>query len=48
VQVTESLIDAKGKLRLEKGGLVAYALGQYFSLGRVIGRFGYSVRKKKV
>lgn len=47
VQVTESLLDAKGKLRLEKGGLLAYALGQYFALGRVIGRFGYSIRKKK-
>ncbi len=47
VQVTESLLDSKGKLRLEKGGLLAYALGQYFALGRTIGRFGYSVRKKR-
>ncbi len=47
VQVTESLLDSKGKLHLEKGGLLAYALGQYFVLGRTIGRFGYSVRKKR-
>lgn len=47
VQVTEALLDAKGKLRLEKGGLLSYALGQYFVLGRVIGHFGYSIRKKK-
>ena len=47
VQVTDALIDGKGKLRLEKGKLLAYALGQYFTLGRVIGRFGYSIRKKK-
>jgi flavin reductase (DIM6/NTAB) family NADH-FMN oxidoreductase RutF len=45
VQVTESLLDAKGKLRLEKEGLLT--LGQYFALGRVTGRFGYSIRKKK-
>lgn len=45
VQVSSRLLDAKGKLRLEKGGLMAYAVGQYFALGKVIGRFGFSVKK---
>jgi flavin reductase (DIM6/NTAB) family NADH-FMN oxidoreductase RutF len=47
VQVTSALIDAKGRLRLEKGGLLAFAHGQYFALGRCIGRFGFSVQKRK-
>ncbi len=47
VQVSSSLIDAKGRLRLEKSGLLAFAHGHYFSLGRHLGHFGFSVRKKK-
>jgi flavin reductase (DIM6/NTAB) family NADH-FMN oxidoreductase RutF len=47
VQVTSALIDAKGRLCLEKAGLLAFAHGQYFALGRCIGRFGFSVRKRK-
>jgi hypothetical protein len=27
--------------------LLAFAHGQYFALGRCIGRFGFSVRKRK-
>jgi flavin reductase (DIM6/NTAB) family NADH-FMN oxidoreductase RutF len=47
VQVTSSLLDAKGKLRLEKAGLLAFAVGQYFALGRSLGHFGFSVKKAK-
>ena len=47
VQVTESLIDAKGRLCLEKGGILAFAHGRYFTLGRSLGHFGYSIRKRK-
>ncbi len=47
VQVTAALIDGRGKLRLEKGGLLAFAHGQYFALGRCIGRFGFSVQRRK-
>lgn len=46
IQVDESLVDSTGKLRLDKANLLAYAHGQYFSLGDVLGTFGYSVRKK--
>ena len=46
VDVDEALIDEKGKLRLERAGLVAYAHGDYFELGKRIGNFGYSVAKK--
>lgn len=47
VNVDEKLLDAKGTLHLEKAGLVAYVHGKYYSLGRELGSFGYSVRKGK-
>ena len=46
VTVREELLDKEGKIRLEKCGLVAYAHGDYFALGKKLGSFGYSVRKK--
>lgn len=47
VNVEKSLIDNKGKLRLDKANLLCYSHGEYFSLSKSIGRFGYSVRKRK-
>lgn len=47
VDVNENLIDENGKLRLEKAGLAAYAHGDYFALGRKLGHFGFSVKKKR-
>ena len=46
VNVSEELLDAKGVLHLEKAGLAATAHGEYFALGRSIGKFGYSVKKR--
>jgi flavin reductase (DIM6/NTAB) family NADH-FMN oxidoreductase RutF len=47
VGADESLIDENGRLMLERARLFAYAHGDYFTLGRKIGDFGFSVRKKK-
>ena len=47
INVDESLLDENGKLRLEKAKLAAFAHGQYFELGKKIGDFGFSVKKKK-
>ena len=47
VSVDESLVDASGRLSLERAGLLAYVHGEYFALGRRIGKFGWSVRGKK-
>jgi flavin reductase (DIM6/NTAB) family NADH-FMN oxidoreductase RutF len=47
VNVEESLLDKNGKLQLEKAGLVCYSHGKYWSLGKNLGFFGYSVAKKK-
>ena len=47
VQVDESLLDVNGRLALEKANLAAYCHGEYFALGKKLGKFGYSVEKKK-
>ena len=47
VDVDDKLLDAKGVLHLENAGLIVTSHGEYFSLGRKLGSFGYSVRKKK-
>lgn len=47
VNVDEQYIDESGALDLEKAGLIAYAHGFYYTLGRKIGKFGFSVEKKK-
>lgn len=46
VNADAALLDANGKLQLEKAGLLAYAHGGYYSLGRQLGTFGWTVRKK--
>jgi len=47
VNVDEKLIDQKtNKLRLDKANLISYSHGFYYLLGKRIGKFGYSVRKK--
>jgi len=46
VDVDERCLDEEGKLSLEKAGLIAYAHGAYHELGKVLGTFGYSVKKK--
>lgn len=46
VNIDPALLDESGALHLEKAGLVAYSHGDYFALGKKLGDFGYSVRKK--
>ena len=46
MDVNEELLDQNGKLHLDRAGLLAYAHGEYFELGKKLGSFGYSVRKK--
>ena len=46
VNVDEELLDEKGKLHLDKAGLLAFAHGEYFEVGKKVGSFGFSVKKK--
>lgn len=45
VNVEPSIVDKNEKLCLDKASLVAFSHGEYFTLGDVIGTFGYSVKK---
>lgn len=47
VDVDENLLDKNGKLCMEKASLCAYAHGDYYELGKKIGKFGFSTDKKK-
>ncbi len=47
VSLNEELMDKNGRIMLENANLYAYVHGDYFSLGKKLGDFGYSVRKKK-
>lgn len=46
VDIDEKYLDKSSALRLDKAGLLAYAHGFYYALGRKIGKFGWSVEKK--
>jgi len=46
VHVEDTLIDAKGKIHLEKANLISYSHGEYFPIEtKAIGTFGFSVKK---
>lgn len=48
VQVRPDLIDRQNRLRLDRANLVAYAHGDYMSIGHQLGFFGYSVARPEV
>ena len=47
INVEEQYLDSKGKLNLQQCGLMAYAHGTYFALGKKIGTFGFSVKPQR-
>ena len=47
IDADEKYIDENGAFDISKCNLIAYANGGYYSLGRKIGKFGFSVMKKK-
>lgn len=47
IDADEKYIDEKGAFDISKCDLIAYANGGYYELGKKIGKFGYSVEKKK-
>lgn len=47
VDIDPSYMDEKGRFELNRSGLITYSHGEYYTLGRKVGSFGYSVRKKK-
>ena len=47
IDADEKYIDEKGAFDISKCNLIAYANGGYYELGQKLGKFGYSVEKKK-
>ena len=47
VSCREDIIDEAGKMHFDKADLLAYAHGEYYGLGEVVGRFGFSTDKPK-
>lgn len=47
VTIDEKYMDDTGRFHLNDAGLVTYSHGEYFELGKRLGKFGYSVQKKK-
>ena len=47
IDADEKYINEKGSFDISKCNLIAYANGGYYELGRKIGKFGFSVEKKK-
>lgn len=43
----ETLLDENGKIHMERANLLAYAHGEYYTLGKRVGTFGFSAAKKK-
>ncbi len=41
-------IDKSGRFDMQAAGLISYCHGEYFSLGKVLGFFGWSVSKRKI
>lgn len=47
INVDEKYIDSKGAFDITKCDLMAYANGNYLAMGKKLGKFGFSVKKKK-
>lgn len=46
VHVDDKYMDEKGSFHLEDARPIVYNHGEYYDLGKKLGRFGYSVQKK--
>lgn len=47
VNVDDKYLDETGRFDMQKCDLLAYSHGEYFSLGKKLGKFGFSVQKRK-
>lgn len=47
VTIEDRYLNETGTFELNSAGLVSYSHGEYFLLGERLGKFGYSVQKKK-
>ena len=45
--IDDAYLDENGRLDLRKADLIAYSHGEYYALGELLGKFGYSVKKPR-
>lgn len=46
VQADEAYLNDKGKFELQKASPIVYSHGEYYGLSKLLGTFGYSVKKR--
>lgn len=46
VRAKEEFMDESGRLCLDRADLMAYAHGEYYALGRKLGKFGFSTARR--
>ena len=47
VTVDDAYLDENDRFHINDANLIMYSHGEYFALGKYLGKFGYSVQKKK-
>lgn len=47
INAEDEYINEKGAFDISKCNLITYANGSYYTLGKKLGKFGFSVQKKK-
>ncbi len=47
VQIDPEYMEESGRFALNETGLIAYSHGEYYTLGKKLGSFGFSVKKRK-
>lgn len=47
VLVDDAYYDETGKFHFDRANPICYPHGEYFSMGKKLGKFGYSIQKKK-
>lgn len=47
VHVDDTLLDEHNTFHLNDSNLISYSHGTYLTLGEPVGKFGYSIQKKK-
>lgn len=48
VSCDKRILDKNGRICFNKAGLIAYAHGEYFALGDIVGKFGFSAAKTEI
>ena len=45
--IDDAYLDRNNRFDLSAAGLISYSHGEYYTLGKLLGKFGYSVKKKR-